>query len=196
MTRPRGRPPRADAPVSRDEMLTAALTLLDDEGAEAFTMRALAKRLNVNPMTIHHHFGGRDGLIGAMSERLHARISAPQEGTATERIRGLLKAYHAQVLLHPGLTMLIFSRPAVFPEQAKRITEELSALLAKAGLPDRKRRLWLDILVDVTHGAALATAMAGRKAVDDPAGDQGYGATLDELLNCLGDEAALRTESG
>nr|WP_272214392.1 helix-turn-helix domain-containing protein [Marinicella sp. W31]MDC2879995.1 helix-turn-helix domain containing protein [Marinicella sp. W31] len=69
-------------------MVTAALDLLDQKGVEAFTMRALAERLKVNPMTIHHHFGGRDGLIDAMSEWSYAGVSASDGGTPTERIRG------------------------------------------------------------------------------------------------------------
>lgn len=187
MNRPRGRPPRAAAPVSRDEMLTVALDLLDRKGADAFTMRALAERLHINPMTIHYHFGGRDGLIGAMSERAYARVSAPDRGTPTERIFGLLQAYHAQVQAHPGLTMLIFSRPAVFPEQARRITAEISALLEEAGLSAHKVRLWLEILVDFTHGAALATAMGSRASTDNRAAASGYDASLKELLSRLGE---------
>lgn len=185
MKRPRGRPPRADAPVSPDEMLRAALDLLDREGVEAFTMRALAERLDINPMTIHHHFGGRDGLIGAMSEDAYGRVSAPARGTPIERMGGLLMAYHAQVLRHPGLTLLIFSRPNVFPRQAERITNEISALLAEAGLPDHRARLWRDIFVDFTHGAALATAMNGRSGGKEPTEDQGFAMALQELLTGL-----------
>jgi len=150
-------------------------------------MRALAECLHVNPMTIHHHFGGRDGLIGAMSEWAYARVAAPERGTPTERIRGLLQAYHAQVLRHPGLTMLIFSRPSVFPEQARRITEEISSLLAETGLSAHKAQLWLEIFVDFTHGAALATAAGGRSVTSEPAEASRYGAALEELLLCLRD---------
>lgn len=182
MNRPRGRPPRADAPVSRDDMLRGALDLLDHEGVGNFTMRALAERLDINPMTLHHHFGGRDGLISAMSECAYAKVSAPDDGTPTERVRGLLKAYHAQVLRHPGLTMLIFSRPNIFPQQAQRITNEISALLSEAGLTYRRTRLWVEILVDFTHGAALATAMNGRTEVNEPVGNQGFNLALSELL--------------
>lgn len=185
MKRPRGRPPRAEAPVSREEMLGAGLDLLDREGADAFTMRALAERLGINPMTIHHHFGGRDGLIGAMAEAAYAQVAAPEDGTPIDRIGGLLKAYHAQVLRHPGLTMLIFSRPSVFPQQAERITNEISALLAEAGLPDHRTRLWRDILVDFTHGAALATAMNGRRGGSEPLDDQEFTMALKELSTCL-----------
>ena len=44
-------------------------------------MRALAERLGVNPMTIHHHFRRRDGLISAMSEVAYAQVTAPEDGT-------------------------------------------------------------------------------------------------------------------
>jgi len=185
MKRPRGRPPRAKAPVSRDDMVVAALDLLDREGADALTMRALAERLGINPMTIHHHFGGRDGLIGAMSEAVYAQVTALETSTPLVRIAGLLKAYHAQVLRHPALTMLIFSRPAVFPQQAERITNEISALLAEVGLPEDRTPLWRDILVDFTHGSALATAMSARGLGYAPQDDHGFTRTLTELLTGL-----------
>lgn len=148
-------------------------------------MRALAERLGVNPMTIHHHFGGRDGLIGAMSEAVYAQVVAPADGTPIDRIAGLLKAYHGQVLRHPGLTMLIFSRPSVFPQQAERITNEISALLAEVGLPDHRTRLWRDILVDFTHGAALATAMNSRSGGSEPLEDEGFTMALKVLSTSL-----------
>lgn len=185
MNRPRGRPPRDKAGVSPDDILLAALDLLDAKGAEAFTMRALAERLQINAMTIYHHFGDRDGLIGAISERVYRGVCAPTSGSPRSRIEALLLAYHAQVLLHPGLALLIFSRPAVFPEQARRITEDIAALLAEAGLSSQRSRLWVNILVDFTHGAAVATAMGGQSASDGPDADQSYDNALAELLNAL-----------
>lgn len=83
--------------------------------------------------------------------------------------------------------MLIFSRPSVFPEQARRITEEISSLLAETGLSAHKAQLWLEIFVDFTHGAALATAAGGRRATSEPAEASRYGAALEELLLCLRD---------
>ncbi|WP_370343537.1 TetR/AcrR family transcriptional regulator [Pararhodobacter marinus] len=186
MKRPRGRPPRAETPFARDEIVEAALDLLDREGTDALTMRALADRLGINPMTIHHHFGGRDGLIGAMSEVVYAQVTVPESGTPVDRIGGLLKAYHAQVLRHPALTLLIFSRPTVFPQQAERITNEISALLAEVGLPDDRAPLWRDLLVDFTHGSALATAMSGGDSQGGSRKDQGFTMALRELLMGLG----------
>lgn len=176
-------------------MLAAALRLLDERGAEAFTLRALADALGVNPMTLHHRFGDRDGLVQAMADRVYSAAAAPDQGDGVRRIGALLRAYHAAVVRHPGLALLIFARPGLFPRQARRITEELSRLLAETGLPPAPARLWLDILVDFTHGAAIATAMAARAgraaegdeadaAGDDDAGDR-YAAALAELLDGL-----------
>lgn len=183
MNRPRGRPPRNATAVSREDLLSTALDLLDAKGVDAFTMRALAERFQVNPMTIYHHFGDRDGLIAAMAERVYCGVSAPVSGAPRDRIEALLRAYHAQVLRHPGLTLLIFSRPTVFPEQARRITEDIARFLVEVGLSPARARLWVNILVDFTHGAAVASAMSGRPEGSDMETD--YDATLVELLNGL-----------
>ena len=184
MKRPPGRPPKADAAASRHDMVVAALDHLDREGADSFTMRAIAERLGINPMTIHHHFGSRDGLISAIAEAVFAQVAAPKDGTPIDRIVWLLKDYYAQVLRHPALTMLIFSRPNVFPKEAERITNELSTLLNEVGLPDQRARLWRDILVDFTHGAALATAM-GKAGGSEQIEDQEFAMALMELSSSL-----------
>jgi AcrR family transcriptional regulator len=180
-----GRPPRDQAPVRPEALVSAALELLNAKGVEAFTMRALAARLRVNPMTIYHHFGDRDGLIRALSEKVYQHVAAPTSGGVRIRIEGLLRAYHAQVLRHPGLTLLIFSRPAVFPEQARRITEDLAALLREARLSSTRSRLWVNLLVDFTHGAALATTMGDQSVRDGEATGDGYDEALAELLDAL-----------
>ena len=148
-------------------------------------MRALAERLQVNPMTIYHHFGDRDGLIRAMSEVTYRNVVAPSSGTPLRRMNALLCAYHAQVLRHPGLTLLVFSRPEVFPEQARRITEEIAALLHETGISPQRSHLWVNILVDFTHGAAIATAMGTKVAAPDS--HDSYEEALSELLKGLAD---------
>lgn len=188
-SRQRGRPPRDQAGVTPDAMLSTALEILDGEGAEALTMRALAKRSGVNPMTIYHHFGDRDGLIRALSERTYAGVAAPREGSVRTRLELLLQSYQSQVVRHPGLTLTIFSRPAVFPDQARRITDDLRTLLRELGLPPSRSQMWVSILVDFTHGAALATAMSRRSENEDGqracSVDEEYANALGELLDSL-----------
>ena len=76
MTRPRGRPARGQG-VTRDAILDAALDLLDEDGDAGLTMRALAARLGVTPMSLYHHVTDRAGLLRALSDRL----ASPAEST-------------------------------------------------------------------------------------------------------------------
>jgi AcrR family transcriptional regulator len=45
------------------EVVGAAVAILDMDGPDGFTVRAIAKRANVAPMAIYNHFGGVNGLI-------------------------------------------------------------------------------------------------------------------------------------
>lgn len=151
-------------------------------------MRALAARVGINPMTIYHHFRDRDGLIRALADKVYSDVSAPAEGDTRARVAGLLAAYRAKVVKHPALTLAIFSRPAIFPDHAKRITGELTNLLRALGASPRRSLLWVHILVDYTHGAALALAMRDdakppQSSIDD--NDDGYETGIAELLDAL-----------
>jgi AcrR family transcriptional regulator len=187
MTRARGRPAAGQAMPTRENMMAVALHHLQSGGIEGFTMRALAERLQVTAMTIHHHFGGRDGLIRALADQVYAAVAAPETAKGLDGIEALLRSYYATVVRYPELTLLIFGGPEVFPQQAQRITDDIAGLLAEAGLKDGKAALWLGILVDFTHGAALATAMAAREAAVGASSDaEGYFAeALAEVLRSL-----------
>lgn len=191
MTRRRGRPPGRDEGISPARILSEALALLDREGLDALTMRGLAQRVGVNPMTIHYHFKDRDGLIMALADAVYADVAAPAEGDARARIEGLLMAYRMKVVAHPSLTLAIFNRPAVFPDHARRITASLGALLQGLGLSPARSLLWVHILVDYTHGAALATAMDAEGGGMPPAAADGeanasYAQAVSELLDRIG----------
>jgi AcrR family transcriptional regulator len=183
--RGRGRPPVDGKTVSPQSILSEALRLLDADGLDRFTMRALALRVGINPMTIYHHFKDRDGLIRSLADWVYADVAAPETGDAHARLRGLLMAYYAKVVRHPALTLAIFVRPSLFPDHAKRITVELSSLLRELGLSSQRSLPWTSILVDYTHGAALAVAAGG--------GNERRGAMLEDFESGLAEllEAGL-----
>jgi AcrR family transcriptional regulator len=164
------------------------VNILDEEGFERLTMRALAARVGINPMTIYHHFKDRDGLIKALADTLYSDVSAPANGDARTRVAGLLAAYRAKVVQYPALTLAIFSRPTVFPDQAKRITVDVSNLLRDLGASPKGSLLWAHIFVDYTHGAALAVAIRGeakRLQASIEHVDDSYETGIAELLDAL-----------
>lgn len=168
--RRRGRPPTDGMTVEPETILSEALSMLDESDLDGVTMRALATRVGINPMTIYHHFRDRDGLIKALAERVYADIGAPYKGDALARAHHLMTDYYVKVVLYPSLTLAIFARPATFPDQARRITAELKGLLGERNDSAQHTTRWTHILVDYTHGAALAASSqdegTGRRAVD------------------------------
>ncbi|MEW6760958.1 MAG: TetR/AcrR family transcriptional regulator [Pseudomonadota bacterium] len=183
MNRPRGRPARGQG-VTVDAILDAALSLLDEEGEQGLSMRAVAARIQVTPMSLYHHVADRAALLVALSGKIYGGVlegecdGAPPQ----EALRALLLRYHEAVARHPALTLAIFGEPAAFAGTTVRITERLEALLSTL---TPQLQLWRDILVDHAHGSGLALA-AARDDADYAATRQGqYAEALDLLLAAL-----------
>lgn len=103
MSRPRGRPAQG-AGVSREGILAAALELLEEGGGKGLSMRALAARLGVTPMSLYHHVQDHASLLRALSDRIYGEVMDGQEEGAAplEVIRGLLCRYHDAVAGTPS----------------------------------------------------------------------------------------------
>ena len=170
-----------------ESILSEALSILNADGLDGLSMRALATRVGINPMTIYHHFKDRDGLIKSLAEWVYADVAAPETGDAHARARSLLTAYYAKVVLYPALTLAIFARPAVFPDHAMRITRELMIFLSEGNHSSQRSMRWTHILVDYTHGAALAVATQDGSIGRPPRGAMldDFESGLDELLEAF-----------
>jgi AcrR family transcriptional regulator len=184
VTRARGRPAQGSG-VARDTILAAALALLE-EGA-GLTMRALAARLGVTPMSLYHHVADRAGLLAAVSDRVYGDVLAATGAAADPRdeIRALLVRYYDAVGRHPQLTLAIFTEPAAFAGVTRRITERLEALLARL---TAAHLLWRDVLVDHAHGSGLALVAAR----GDPRAAAAMRAQYAQALDCLLEHVAQR----
>ena len=53
---------------TREEILDAALTLINEKGPDAFSLRALAGRVDYSPAGLYEYFDGKDGIINAVCE--------------------------------------------------------------------------------------------------------------------------------
>lgn len=179
---PRGRPRKEGREDLPARILATAQAILDEGGPAGLTLRRLAGELGLTPMALYTHHADRAALIRALADRAYGDITAPAEGSPRQRLAGLITAYHAAVQAHPALTLEIFRDPAAFPDQARRITATLEQLLQGAGLQGADVTAWRDILIDVTHGAALA--LAAHPQADTASGHAATEA-LDHLLAAL-----------
>ena len=75
--RSRGRPA---LPV--DRILVAALELVDEQGADALSMRSLAQRLGSGTATLYRHFANRSELVAQMVDRMLGEIDIDEPAIA------------------------------------------------------------------------------------------------------------------
>ncbi|MDF0732072.1 TetR family transcriptional regulator [Pseudomonas entomophila] len=182
MSRPRGRPSQGQG-LTLAEILAAAFSLLEAGGERGLTLRSLAARLGVTPMSLYHHVENRAALLRAMAEQVYAQVlEAPACAQAPRaQVRALLERYFEAVTCHPQLTLALFGEPQAFAGAPQRITERLTTLLA--ALTD-EAALWRDILVDHAHGCGIAVAMCAchGEAHDVVAMQAQYPRALERLL--------------
>ncbi|HEY6925252.1 MAG TPA: TetR/AcrR family transcriptional regulator [Steroidobacteraceae bacterium] len=110
----------------------AALRLLEKEGAEAVTMRRLARAIGITPMAIYHHFPTREALLRAVVDREFGEFlgelgKVPTADTAEEQIVHALDAYVEYALSRPQIFDYVFSNPR---EDARRYPEDFRARLS------------------------------------------------------------------
>jgi len=75
-TRPRGS-------LSREEIITEALALLDEHGPGALSMRRLADRLGVAPNALYTHVRGKADLIDGLIDQVYAAWTCTPTPPAT-----------------------------------------------------------------------------------------------------------------
>ncbi|MFF2556303.1 TetR/AcrR family transcriptional regulator [Nocardia sp. NPDC058058] len=71
-------PGRSTTTLSRADILRAALTIADAEGAAALTMRRVATAVGAStPMSLYRYVGSKDGLVDLMIDAVYAEIPLP-----------------------------------------------------------------------------------------------------------------------
>lgn len=68
--------------LSRDRVLTAAVSLADDIGIGELSMRRLAQELEVVPMALYKHVANKDELLDGMVDVIVREIDPPVDGPA------------------------------------------------------------------------------------------------------------------
>ncbi len=97
----------------RTALVAAALALLDEQGAEALSLRAVARRAGVSAMAPYRHYPDKEALLAAVAvhgfeglrDILRAADGAAPAGTA---LIAQAIAYVGYALDHPALFRLMF----------------------------------------------------------------------------------------
>jgi AcrR family transcriptional regulator len=97
--------------LTRDRVLEAAMSLADEAGIDAVTMRRLGEELGVGPMALYRHVANKDDLVDAMVDVVFAEIGLPSptpDWRASMRDRAI--AVREALLRHRWATGMLESR--------------------------------------------------------------------------------------
>ncbi|MEV0405126.1 TetR/AcrR family transcriptional regulator [Actinoallomurus sp. NPDC050550] len=106
----RGRNPRGQGERLREDIISAALRMLDELGDDqALSLRAVAREVGIAATSVYIHFEDRDALVLAALERFHQDLIQAvdqAESTSTDPVAKLRARIHllgTWVQRHPGL---------------------------------------------------------------------------------------------
>jgi AcrR family transcriptional regulator len=148
------RPPRnrsGQPTLSRDQIVKAAIELLDAEGPAGLSMRKLGTRLDAGATSLYWHVTNKDELLELAVDEVMGEAYVPEAGDTSWRT-GLsvwANGMHAMLLRHPWVTGLLGTRPTIGPN-AMRMGERAVTLLTAAGFEG----------LEVTHVMSLVNAHA------------------------------------
>ncbi len=120
-----------------DALVAAAVGLADEDGLAAVTMRRVAERVGVAPMSLYTYVADRDELLDLMLDAVYAGM--PRTDTAGAPWRARVRAIAAEnrelYRAHPWAAQISTLRPPLGPGQTAKYEHELAAFDA-CGLDD------------------------------------------------------------
>ena len=121
-----------------DRFIATALQIIDDDGAEALSMRSLAQRLNSSTATLYRHFPNRAALIAEVIDRVLGEVALGvgdlRAGTWQQACQRLAHAIFNALERHRNVALLLADHPPHGPNAAL-VRECWLAVLLDNGFP-------------------------------------------------------------
>jgi AcrR family transcriptional regulator len=168
--------------LTRDKVLHAAMTLVDEKGLEALSMRRLAAALDVQAMSLYNHVANKADLLDGIAEYAFAQIEPPDPELAWhERVRAVAVSMYRVFAKHPAVPAALATDQAN-PTSARALEpfDWLIGALYQAGFDDRRVRQALDAVMNLVWGSLLFST-AGFVDPDGRAGETDRSAYLRRL---------------
>lgn len=150
-----GREPRH----SREDVLAAALELIDAEGLEGFSMRRLAEQMGIGPMTVYGYVRTKEEVLdGVVGLALHGVLDdLDTEAAWAEQIEIAVRDLHDALRAHPGVLELLLAKPAPSP-QLDLIRETMLSVLRGAGF--KPKLAWESVGMLASYAIGFASSQA------------------------------------
>jgi TetR/AcrR family transcriptional regulator, tetracycline repressor protein len=148
-------------------VLAEALRLVDEQGLDGLTMRALGKRLGVEAMSLYNHVDGKSGLHAGVVGLLWQEVehSVTDAADWKDSLRSLARRQRALATDHPNAFPLLMSASG-FAEPMLRALRRGLTVLRDAGFDDDRAAKTLNTVLGYAwgYGAMEISCFAARVA--------------------------------
>jgi AcrR family transcriptional regulator len=123
------------APLSRQQLFSAAIAVADEGGIAALTIRSVAAELGVKPMSLYHHVANKEAIIDGIIDIVFSEIDLPPQDTDwRSALRQRAHSARAVLRRHPWATPFMESRSHPGPATLRH-HDAVLATLRGAGFP-------------------------------------------------------------
>ncbi|AXB45009.1 TetR/AcrR family transcriptional regulator [Amycolatopsis albispora] len=138
--------------LTRAQIVGEAVAMLDAEGLPALSMRKLAARLDVAPMSLYWHVPTKDALLELALDAVSGEIELPPEdGDWVDRLRRIAHGLRDTVRAHPWIATLYGVMLNAGPE-AMRVYDAFVGALEDSPLPREEIAPMAGVLNNFIYG--------------------------------------------
>lgn len=142
--RHRGEAPAGRAPwgtISREDIISAAVEIVEAGGYEEMSIRSLAADLGVAPMSLYRHIRDKDDLLDEVVDRLLAQVWRPTAGEDDWQAWIIEAAANLRRFLvtQPAALHVYLRHPVVSPAAIERM-DAVIGVLRRTGLDEATAR--------------------------------------------------------
>jgi AcrR family transcriptional regulator len=100
---------------THEKIATITLAILEKEGADAVSMRRVAKAVGITPMAVYHHFENREALLTFVTDREFEKLvdnmrTRPRARGHEQRLLHVMDYYIDYAFAHPCVFDYVFSQ--------------------------------------------------------------------------------------
>lgn len=128
----------APAPLSRDQIVRAAITVADAGGLTSVSFRRLAASLDVGPMRLYGYVSSKEEVFELMVDAVYGEMASagPICGGWRESLREVAYRTRQAARKHEWLVELLGSRPNIGPNGLAYLEASIAALSGEPGFED------------------------------------------------------------
>lgn len=147
--------------IDRDEAIAKALEIIDQQGAEALTIRKLGRELGVNGASLYHHFKDKeailDGVRALVLKESGAILRGSKSATWQDYVTKSIDRYRTALLRHPNAAPLM--TPLRMSVDSQTRVDYVMGKMVEDGVPEHLTYAIIDSVENLAFGSAVTNPL-------------------------------------